>query len=206
MRRRTFIQLALATAVSPQLLRTELEPVSVLRRMGYRVEPYAMPQDEFDRAYRPPVGISGFRCPRGHQRAFAGVPGERKLRCVGNWTWPEGMGLYWPESGRGSADGFVRVSSWVGNPGDPRDLGVVHSYVYRRSCSGVCTVLVAAIRLAENQASVERACGRSHHAADRDAQHRTRRVVRKGQVLGAPRRHLFRTASQRAGGHPAIER
>ena len=82
MRRRTFIQLALATAVSPRFLQTESDPISVLVAMGYQVEPYQMMAEEYNRVYRLPVGMHNFRCPRGHQRVFAGVPGARKLRCV----------------------------------------------------------------------------------------------------------------------------
>ena len=81
MRRRTFIQLALATAVAPRFPQTELDAVGVLQALGYRIEPWNPSPEEF-KPYRPPIGINGFECPRGHQRVFAGVPGARKLRCV----------------------------------------------------------------------------------------------------------------------------
>src|SRR5215472_101251 len=104
-------------------------------------------------------------------RVFAGKAGcGNFVASAGRRT--QGTELYcWPQSGRGSADGFVCVSSRVGNPGDSRDLGIVYRYVYSRSRRAVCTVLVAEIRPVENQAT-----------ADRDAQDRTRRIVQKGQV------------------------
>ena len=124
--RRRFIQLAVSAAASPRLLQKASDPISVLRSPGYRVEPYRMSGDEYNRRYRVPVGISGFQCPRGHQRILAGEPGVRKLRCVVCVREPDltgRNGLYWPQRGGGSADGFVCVSSCVGNPSDPRDLG-----------------------------------------------------------------------------------
>ena len=72
------------------------------------------------------VGLCGFEflCLRRHQRVFAGVPGERKLRCVvrlgerRNGPDRRERGYTGRKGVRGSADGFVYVSC-VGNPGDP---------------------------------------------------------------------------------------
>jgi len=81
MNRRTFI-FTLAAATSPRFLQKDSDPVAVLRTLGYRVEPYLMTQEEYNRVYRLPVGICNFICQRGHQRIFAGIPGNRKLRCL----------------------------------------------------------------------------------------------------------------------------
>jgi hypothetical protein len=64
------------------LKQTESDPVAVLQALGYDVRPYRMSAEEYSRVYRLPVGISGFRCPPGHQRVLAGIRGQRRLRCV----------------------------------------------------------------------------------------------------------------------------